>query len=201
MKNAFFSSQASSFTGAAPSTQTLFQNEMLKDEKIMWTGQPKKGFVLPGGYILLILFGFFFIGIGSFIEYVTIFQSFDIFAMIFCLLFILLGLCLVFGVIIYRNYRTKRTYYAVTNQRIIILINSSNKKVESILINQIPVLKKTVKKDGSGTIQFENTGYIGAGKNSYSVGALSFDNIIDVDAVYRMISDLRSPHEVAYSIS
>jgi hypothetical protein len=44
MKNAFFFSQASSFTGAAPSTQTLFQNEMLKDEKILWSGRPKQGF-------------------------------------------------------------------------------------------------------------------------------------------------------------
>ncbi len=198
MKNAFFFSQAPSFTGAAPSTQTLFQNEMLKDEKILWTGQPKKGFVLPGGYILLILFGFPLLGIGSFIEYITIFQSFDIFAMIFGLLLLLLGLCMVLGSIIYKNYRKKRTYYAVTNQRIIILINSSNKKVESIVINQIPVLNKTVKKDGSGTIRFDNSG---AGENSYSVEALSFDNIMDVDTVYRMIIDLRSPHEVAYSIS
>jgi hypothetical protein len=196
MKNAFFFSQASSFTGATPSTQTLFQNEMLKDEKILWTGKPKKGFVLPGGYILLILFGFPLLGIGSFMGYSAI-QSFDIFAMIFCLPFILFGLYLFFGVIISRNYQTKRTYYAVTNQRIIILINSSNKKVESILINQIPVLNKTVKKDGSGTIQFDNTGYMGTGRNSYRIEALSFDNIMDVDTVYRMISDLRSPHEVA----
>jgi len=200
MKNAFFFSLASLFIGAAPSTQTLFQNEMLKDEKILWTGQPKKGFVLPDGYILLILFGLPVLGIGSIIEYGAI-QSFDIFVMIFGLLFVLLGLCMVLGSIIYKNYRKKRTYYAITNQRIIILINSSNKKVESIFINQIPVLKKTVKKDGSGIIQFENTGYIGARKNSYRFGILSLDYIMDVDTVYRMIIDLRSPHEVAYSIS
>jgi hypothetical protein len=201
MKNTFFFSQASSFIGAAPSTQTWLQNQMLKDEKILWTGQPKKGFVLPGGYILLILFGFPLLGIGSFIEYITIFQSFDIFVMILGLLFLLLGLCMVLGSIIYKNYRKNRTYYAVTNQRIIILIDSFNEKVESIFINQIPVLKKTVKKDGSGTIQFENTGYIGAGKNSYLIEILSLDNIMDVDTVYRMIIDLRSPHEVANSIS
>jgi hypothetical protein len=200
MKNAFFFSQASSFIGAAPSTQTLFQNEMLKDEKILWTGQPKKGFVLLGEDIFWILVGLFFIGAVSFMGYNTD-LSFIIFLIIFTLPFVLIGLYLVFGIIIYKNYRKNRTYYAVTNQRIIILINSSNKIVESILINQIPVLKKTVKKDGSGTIQFENTGYIGAGKNSYRIEILSLDNIMDVDTVYRMISDLRSPHEVAYSIS
>jgi hypothetical protein len=107
--------------------------------------------------ILQILAGLFCIGIGSFSEYDAI-QSFNTFAMILCLPFILIGLCMVLGSITSRNYQTKRTYYAVTNQRIIILINSSNKIVESIVINQIPVLNKTVKKDGSGTIRFDNSG-------------------------------------------
>jgi hypothetical protein len=200
MKNAFFSSQASSFIGAAPSTQTLFQNEMLKDEKILWTGQPKKGFVFSGEDIFWILVGLFFIGAVSFMGYNTD-LFFIIFLIIFTLPFVLIGLYLVFGIIIYKNYQKKRTYYAVTNQRIIILINSSNKIVESILINQIPVLKKTVKNDGSGTIQFDYTGYIGTGENSQRIEALSLDNIMDVDTVYRMISDLRSPYEVSYSIS
>ena len=200
MKSAFFSSQASSFIGAAPSTQTLFQNEMLKDEKILWSGRPKQGFFLTGGDILVSLFGLIFLGVGSLMEYSAI-QSFDIFLMIFSLPFLLFGLYMVLGSIIYKNYQKKRTYYAVTNQRVLVLINSFSKKVESKLISQIPVLNKTVKKNGSGTIQFDNTGYMGTGRNSYRIEALSFDNIMDVDTVYRMISDLRSPHEVSYSIS
>jgi len=124
-------------------------------------------------------------------------QSFEILLIIFSLVFTLVGLYLVFGIIIYNNYQKKRTYYAVTNQRVIVLINSFNKKVESKLISQIPVLNKTVKTDGSGTIQFDNTGYKSVGSDSYRIEALSFDNIMDVDTVYRIISDLRSPHEVA----
>ena len=200
MKSTFFSSQAPSFIGAAPSTQTFFQNEMLKDEKILWSGQPKQGFFLTGRDIFASLFGLIFLGLGSLMEYSAI-QSFDIFLMIFSLPFILFGLYMILGSIIYKNYQTKRTYYAVTNQRIIILTNSFNKKVESKVISQIPVLNKTVKTDGSGTIQFDNTGYMGNGRYSYRIEALNFDNIKDVDTVYRMISDLRSPHEVAYSIS
>jgi len=201
MKSTFFSSQAPSFIGVTSSTQTLLQNEMLKDEKILWSGQPKQGFSLTGGDILASLIGLiFFLGIGSFMEYTAI-QSFDMFLMIFSLPFILVGLYLIFGSIIYKNYQKKRTYYAVTNQRVIILINSFNKKVESKLMSQIPVLNKTIKKDGSGTIQFDNTGYKSIGGDSYRIEAPSFNNIKDVDTVYRMISDLRSPHEVSYSIS
>jgi hypothetical protein len=201
VKSTLFSSQASSSIGVASSTQTLFQNEILKDEKILWSGQPKQGFFLTGGDILASLIGLiFFLGIGSFMEYTAI-QSFDIYHMIFSLPFILIGLYLVFGSIIYNNYQKKRTYYAVTNQRVLVLINSFNKKIESKLISQISVLNKTVTKDGSGTIKFDNTGYKDTGENSYRIKVLSFDNIIDVDIVYRMISELRSPHEISYSMS
>ena len=199
MKNTFFFSQASSFVGVTPSTQTLFQNEMLKDEKIVWSGQPKQGFVLTGGDIFAILIGLFFLSIGGFFEHLAI-QSFDLFQMIFMLPFILVGLYVVFWNTIYKNYQKKRTYYAVTNQRVLILINSSNKKVDSKLISQIPVLNKTIKKDGSGTIQFDNKGYKDTGGNSYRIEVFSFDNIKDVDTVYRMISDLRSPHYASYNI-
>ena len=197
MKSTFFSSHAFLFIGLDPSIQTLFQNEMLKDEKILWSGQPKQGFFLTGGEILASLIGLiFFLGIGSFMEYTAI-QSFNIALIIFSLPFLLVGLYLVFGNTIYKNYQKKRTYYAVTNQRVLILINSFNKKVKSKLISQIPVLNKTVKKDGSGTIQFDNTGYKDTGGDSYRIEVFSFENIKDVDTVYRMISGLRLPHEVS----
>lgn len=121
--------------------------------------------------------------------------------MLFSLPFVLIGLFLVFGTIIYKNYLNKRTYYAVTNQRILILINSFNKRVESILISQIPVLNKTVKKNGVGTIQFDYSGYIGTGENSYRIEGLSFDDIEDIDMVYKLISDLRISHGVSHSVS
>jgi hypothetical protein len=116
----------------------------------------------------LLLFGLFWLGITVPFEYFAI-ESSDLFVMLFLLPFVLIGLYLLFGSFIYKNYKKKRTYYAVTNQRVLILINSFNKKVESKLISQIPVLSKTTNKDGIGTIQFDNTGYMRDGKCSYHI--------------------------------
>ncbi len=138
------------------------------DEKILWSGQPEKGLFLTGGDIALFLFGLFWLGITVPFEYFAI-ESSDLFVMLFLVPFVLIGLYLLFGSFIYKNYKKKRTYYAVTNQRVLILINSFNKKVESKLISQIPVLSKTTNKDGIGTIQFDNTGYMRDGKCSYHI--------------------------------
>jgi hypothetical protein len=181
--------------GVNPDKQTFLQNEMLMDEKILWSGQPKQGFIFTGGDIFTIFIGLFWLGATSPFAYFAI-QSFELFTMLFTLPFVLIGLYLVFGNIIYKNYQKNRTYYAVTNQRILIQLNLFNKKVKSKLISQIPVLNKTVNKDGSGTIQFDNTGYMGVGRDSYRIEMLSFDNIKDVDTVYKLISGLIAPHEV-----
>jgi hypothetical protein len=69
--------------------------------------------------------------------------------------------------------------------------------VQSKLINQIPVLIKNVRKDGIGTIQFDNYPYITSGENINNTNMPIFHDIKDVDTVYKLISDLIRPHEIA----
>jgi hypothetical protein len=194
-KITFFFSHSFLFVGVTPAIQTLFQNEMLRDEKILWSGQPEQNLFLTVRNIVQIIFALVWLGITGSVGYFAI-ESFDIFTMLFLVPFVLIGLYLLFGSFIYSDYQKKRTYYAVTNQRVLILINSSNKVVKSKLISQIPVLNKTTNKDGIGTIQFESTAYMSDVNGSYTIDGLTFDNIKDVDTVYKLISDLRAPHEV-----
>jgi hypothetical protein len=166
---------------------------MLENEKILWSGQPEPG--LTKGEIYIILFALFYLGTTGYMEFFAI-LSFDLITMVFFSPFVILGFYILVWNPAYKHYQKKRTYYAVTNQRVLILINSSNKKVESKLISQIPVLNKTINKNGIGTIQFDYTGYTGTGRDLYRIEGLSFDKIKDVDIVYKLVSDLRIPHEV-----
>ncbi len=195
IKNTFFFSLTFLFSGVSSSTQTLFQSEMLKDEKILWSGQPEPGFFMTKGDIFLILFALFFLGPTGYMEFFAI-LSFDLISMVFFSPFVILGSYILVWNPVYKHYQKKKTHYAVTNQRVLILIDSSDKKVESKLISQIPVLNKTINKDGIGTIQFDNPGYVGTGEYSSRIEVPSFDNIKNVDTVYKMISDLKLPHEV-----
>lgn len=195
MKSTFFSSQAFLFVGVTSSTQTLFQNEMAMDEKILWSGQPEPSLYLTGGGVVVTLFGLIWLCITCYMEYVAI-ESNDKFLMFFLLPFVLIGLYIVSAIFIYNNFRRKKTYYAITNQRVLILTNLFNKKIESKLISQIPVLIKTTNKNGIGTIQFDYTKSMNVGENSYFIDAFTFYNIKNVDIVYKLVNDLRSPHEI-----
>jgi hypothetical protein len=104
--------------------------------------------------IVQIILALVWLGITSNVGYFAI-ESFDIFAMLFLVPFVLIGLYLLFESFIYGNYQRKRTYYAVTKQMVLILINSSTKVVKSKLISQMSVLNKTTKKDGIGIIRLK----------------------------------------------
>ena len=124
------------------------------DEKILWSGQPEINLFLTVKNIVQIIFALVWLGITSNVGYFAI-ESFDIFAMLFLVPFVLIGLYLLFESFIYSNYQRKRTHYAVTKQRVLILINSSTKVVKSKLISQMSVLNKTTKKDGIGIIRLK----------------------------------------------
>jgi hypothetical protein len=191
-----FTSQAFLFVGVTPSTQTLFQNEMTMDEKILWSGQPGPISYLTVGGVTTTLVGLIWLCITCYMEYRAI-ESSDRFIILFVFPFILFGLYIVSANFIYNNFRRKRIYYAITNQRVLILTNLLNKKVESKLISQIPVLIKTTNKDGIGAIQFDYTISTYNGESSNVINALTFYNIKDVDIVYKLVNNLRSPREIS----
>jgi hypothetical protein len=182
-----------------PTTLTdasIFQGELLKDEKILWIGKPETKFILKNQDIILALFGLLCTGCGLLIlsGFIT---SEDQSSTSFSMVFILVGLYLLFGRFIFNNYEKKSTFYAVTNQRVLIITNLDTKNVQSKLINQIPVLIKNVRKDGIGTIEFDNYQYSTSGENLNNTNMLIFHDIKDVDTVYKLISNLIRPREIA----
>lgn len=180
-----------------PINYSIFQGELITDEKILWTGQPVTKFILTGGDIALTLFGLVWTGFSlTFVR--AGFESGDRFMISISIAFVLFGLYLLIGRFVNNNYEKKRTFYAVTNQRVLIITNSYyTKSVQAKLINQIPILIKNIRKDGIGTIQFDNYQYSTSGENVVSIDVPTFHDIKDVDTVYKLINDLKRPREIA----
>ncbi len=177
---------------------SIFRDELLADEKILWAGQPETKFILKGEDVILSLFGLFCTGFMSLFflddDFIT---SGDLFEISISIVFMLVGLYLLFGRIIIDNYEKKRTFYAVTNQRVLIITNIHKKNVQAQLINQIPVLIKYVHKDRIGTIQFDNVQCDMSGETVSYIYPPTFRDIKDVDTIYKLINDLRRPCEIA----
>lgn len=186
-----------------------FRNELGNGEYIIWAGQPVPK-IFNRSDIFLIPFSIVWSGFAVFWEIMAFFAfrqtttGMGIIFPIFGLPFVLIGLYLLFGRFIYRSLKNKRTFYALTNQRVMVLHTLFGKNLRTQLLNQIPALNKSVNSNGIGSITFGDTPLVYSSMfenssirpygNRYRYGnTMGFFNIKDVDDVYRMINDQRKP--------
>jgi len=148
--------------------------ELSTDEKILWCGQPRGGLQFHAYDVVLIPFSLMWGGFAFFWEtmalsayfnkfifatntYYTSSQHIPILFPLWGIPFVLVGLYIIFGRFIVDAQLRKHTYYAVTNQRILIVIKWFYAKTQSLNLQQLPELSLITLKDGSGTITFGST--------------------------------------------
>lgn len=186
--------------------QNLFGDELLKDEKILWTGQPETSVRFTRSDVFLIPFSGFF-GIfsmtwmGMALRAAASGSQPSVAIMpLFGVPFILMGLYLMFGRFWYKALKKRNTYYALTNKRVMSLTKLFGVRLNAMYINAIPVINKTIGGSGTGTLIFgnliypasmyANTGLDFLGYYGGS-GAIAFYDIRDAEGVYQQIARLR----------
>ena len=190
----------------------IFQNDLLSNEKILWAGQPELVWFTATDYFLipftLVAGGCGFAGIIAAIlalyyapattetrlggAVLVIPASILVLPMLFYL---------VIGRFFYKRWKNKNTYYAVTNQRVLVSCTAHGGSFQSIFINSLPSINKSIGKNGLGNLMFGTSPYnspmlnnIGMEMNPF--GSLqiapAFYDIKDVNKVFELINDLRS---------
>ena len=144
-----------------------FQSELLRDEQMLWTGQPDPNIIFTGSDIFLVPFSLLWGGFAIFWEFmastgvanaqakqaqgpVWVFPLFGI-------PFVVIGLYFIFGRFIYKAWRKRRTYYAVTNKRVIVLTKGIGRDIQAAFINTLPAVNKSIRSNGKGTVRFGNS--------------------------------------------
>jgi len=194
------------------SPESVFQSELLKDEKIHWTGQPDSSSIFsPADWFMVpfsLMWGGFAIfwestvlGLNPFLD--TSKHRPPVFFALWGVPFVCIGLYMIFGRFFYKAWKRKRTYYAVTNQRVLQVAVTGRVQIQALFLNQTAAINKYVRSDGSGTLTFGNTGYYpfsyyaNSGMDflgsRYSQGIFAFYDIPEVDGVYRLVNQLRNP--------
>jgi hypothetical protein len=121
-----------------------------------------------------------------------------IFGMLWGIPFVVIGQYLIWGRFVYAAWLKRRTYYAVTNRRVLVIQDGWKRQVASAYIDSLPSLSKEGCTNGIGILRFgpeenlwSNTrGWRGWNALSFT-GLPTFVDIDDVDSVYRLVSDLR----------
>ena len=143
------------------SAATVISQQLSSGERLVWSGQPRSGIRFRGADALLIPFSIVWCGFAVFWEVMastaavvangragaTAFPLFGV-------PFVLIGLYFVFGRFIFEARLRARTFYGVTNERVIIVSENFGRRIKSLNLRTLSDISLNERADGSGTITF-----------------------------------------------
>ncbi|NWF36643.1 hypothetical protein [Mariprofundus sp. KV] len=132
--------------------KTVIAAELTKDEQLLWSAQPKQGFLLHPSDLFLVPFSLLWGGFSIFWEYQVISGDAPLLMALFGLPFVFIGLYMIAGRFYYDIRLRQKTFYGITDQRIIILSGIRTKQSRFIAISDIENLQKFEDRNGSGSI-------------------------------------------------
>jgi len=175
--------------------EQVLKTELGRSERLLWSGVPRQGLLFRGTDILVVPISFLWAGFAVFWEYSVASKGVPFFFMLWGIPFVLLGLYITVGRFFVDSYQRSRTYYAVTDQRVIILGGLINREVKSLALSGLNDVSLNERSDHSGSITFgptnpayamwSGTVWPGMGKKA----APAFDLIPDVRKVFDLIRE------------
>jgi hypothetical protein len=174
-------------------------SELTPDERLLWSGRPRQGICFRATDFYMIPFSLLWAGFAFFWEASVIsIQKAPIFFSLWGIPFVLAGIYIVFGRFFLDSYQRGRTYYGLTDRRIIIVSGLINRDLKTIAIQNLAEVSLQEKRDGSGAIFFGPVNPIYAMFAGTSWPGMrgrmppSFDLIPEVRKVYNLVQSAQS---------
>lgn len=165
------------------------QAETVRGEKILWAGQPAQGIIFRKSDAFIIPFSLFWAGFAFFWEASVLAKGITFFA-IFGIPFVLIGIHMLIGRFFTDMWRRRKTFYGLTNERMIILSKSG---VSSAPINKYTEIHFEPYANGKATIAIGSSAMVSGGSQKSMGGEPSvptFEKIADGRRVYDMIKNI-----------
>lgn len=143
----------------------------------------------------MIPFSFLWGGFAIFWEYSVIENGAPFFFMLFGVPFVLIGLYIMFGRFYVEAKQRGKTFYGVTNERVVIASGLFRKKVRSLNLRTLTDISLSESSNGSGSISFGNSSTFASMFGSMSWPGMEqhlgprFDLINNVKQVYQQIRE------------
>ena len=110
----------------------VIQSELESGERLLWAGQPIQGIKLRGSDVFMIPFSFLWGGFAIFWEYSVIQNDAPFFFILFGIPFVLVGVYIMFGRFFIEAKQRSKTFYGLSNERVVIASGLLRKKVRSL---------------------------------------------------------------------
>jgi hypothetical protein len=180
-------------------------HDLLPGERVLWSGSPKPGIRIQGRDLVNLPFGCVFTGFALFWTTMAFVMTrsagtrgpFRIFFPLFGLPFILVGLYVIFGSVLVRAAQAKKTAYAITDRRLITVVEGGNRTVNAIDLERILSTTLYEGKDGSGSIAYSiSSRDIDRMASRTGIrnlnAALTIDGVDNVSSVYATLESARA---------
>jgi hypothetical protein len=182
------------------SVRNRFVGDLLPGERIVWVGQPDPTVFFSWVDRFLVPFSLVWTG-GAFVTLVrAITRGYSAPSLILSVIFSVLGTYLLFGRLFYRRRMRRKTFYAVTNRRVLVLSEVPRRLLLAAFLDRIPVVQRWIRSDGIGTLQFGaasrmdtifgTTGLEPLGRVSPPAVPVFWD-VRDAEEVFRLVSGVR----------
>lgn len=183
---------------------------------MLWTGQPSPAVIFHKEDVLLIPFSLLWGGFAIFWEAgVSGYWGSGshsgkpwIFGMLFGAVFVLMGQYFIWGRFFLTAWEKRRTYYAVTNRRVIVVQQGFTRRMASAYIDTLSNLIKQNGRRGFGSLLFAPLQPLWSRRGGWGVwdglpvgDVPEFRDIEDVDSIYRLVSDQREQSRQAASMA
>lgn len=183
---------------------------LLRGENILWSGQPDPNIIFTVADSFLVPFSIIWGGFAFFWESLALSRipknapgDLVIIFPLFGLIFVVVGLYFIFGRFLYKRWKKQKTYYAVTNRRVISLSEVFGRQFQESEIKLICGISKRVRADGVGTLTFGRSQssffsgygfYVNTGLDIFQFNSVNlvFCDIHDADDVYKLVMDIKN---------
>jgi uncharacterized membrane protein len=171
------------------------------DERVEWAGRPDPGKRFTPADRYLVPFSLVWGGFAILWESGVIAGGAPFFFAIFGSLFVVVGVYFIFGRFIYKARRKRRTVYAVTDRRVLEIVEGrKGESVTAVYLRSIPNISTSALANGEGSVEFglssgRDRYYANTGMEFFIRGSLSsgvsFYDIADPEGVADLVERLR----------
>jgi hypothetical protein len=132
----------------------VIHEQMAPDEDLLWSGQPMGGVRFRSSDLLMVPFSLMWGGFAFFWEAAALTTDAPIFFKLWGVPFVLIGIYIIIGRFFWDAHRRARTFYGVTDRRIVIVTTGVGARVKSLQMRTLSDVTLSTSRDGSGTIAF-----------------------------------------------
>jgi len=168
------------------------QPELGPTERMLWAGRPVQGVIFRKADLILVPFSLMWGGFAIFWEYAAWSGGAPPFFLLFGVPFVLIGLYLIFGRFFADAYIRRHTYYAVSDERVLLLKEAFGRNIKSLGLKSISEISLSHRGTDGGIISFGPATPLKAWGNSRWPGAShsivpNFDLDSGINNVYEII--------------